>query len=158
MVKRRYRNKSGASLVELAVAICFGLPVIFTMIYAWMEVSFVFTARTNLDAATRRAAQLLINQFEINSVQAPNTTNGNLPAGLAFDIRTGNGQYFVKSDANQFTWTWDLTDRPATITVTTSFPTDGSTGLVTAPFDPLHIRDQMKTICTSATFPVPQPN
>lgn len=158
MRRNRHHRERGITLAELSVAMAFCLPLIIGMLYAWLEASLLFTIRTNLDVATRRAAQLLINNYATNGT-ATNTTNGNLPSGLAFDVQTGNGMYFIKHDANQFTWTWDLTDRPATITVTTSFPTDGSNGL--APFpspDPLHVRNSIKTIITSATFPVPAPN
>ena len=137
----------------------FGLPLIVLMLYATLEVNLLFTIRTNLDAATRHAAQLLINQYAQTGIAAPDTSNGNLPSTIAFEVRNGDGSLFISKTANQFTWTWDLADSPPTVTVTTSFPTGGSAnaanGLMPFPSpDPLNMGSKF-TILTSATFPVP---
>jgi hypothetical protein len=158
MRRRKTLRNKGITIAELAVALVVGLPPIFLIIYACLEANLLFTIRTNLDAATRRAAQLLITNYEMNGTAAADTTNGNLPAGLAFDVLANNGQYYIRSNANQFTWTWDLVDRPMTITVTTSYPTGGAHGLVKFPFpDPLNLGSKF-TIVTSATFPIPPPS
>jgi hypothetical protein len=160
MFRQRRQSKSGITLVELAAAVIMGLPVIMIMLYATLEANLLFTIRTNLDVAVRRAAQLLITQYATSGTAAANTSNGNLPAALGFDVQTADGHYFINSAAKQFTWTWDLTNRPNTITVTVTYPTSGNGKLGLLPFpspDPLHIGNKF-TILTSGTFPVPPTN
>ncbi len=156
---RRYinRRKAGVSLVELSAALVLGFPLVFSMIYAALEANLYFTIRTNLDVATRRAAQLLIDHYVTTGTKDADTTNGNLPSGLAFDVYNGQGKYFINKSANQFTWTWDTSSKPTTVTVTTSYPTSGSStySLMTFPSpDPLNLKSKF-TIYTSATFAVP---
>jgi Tfp pilus assembly protein PilW len=160
MRRARRRNKTGISLVEFSAALVFGLPLIVAMLYAGLEANLLFTIRTNLDVATRRAAQLLITQYEMTGTAAADTSNGNLPSALAFDVLTADGHYFINRSANQFTWTWDLSSSPATLTVTASYPTtrSGAHGLLPFPSpDPLGIGSNF-TILTSATFPIPPPS
>lgn len=157
MRARNYRSRTGITLVELTAAVVFGLPPIVLMVYAGLEANLLLTIRTSLDAATRRAAQALITDYVTTGVIAPDTSNGNLPTALAFDVRTGNGQYFINRAANQFTWTWDLSVRPATVTVTAKYPTNGNSTYGLVPFpspDPMKLANKF-SISTSATFPVP---
>ena len=159
MRQRSHREKSGISLLELVAAFVVGLPPIMIMLYATLEANLLFTIRTNLDVAVRRAAQLLINDYAANQAIQPGQSNANLPAGLAFDVPTADGHYFIRSTAKQFTWTWDLVDRPNTITVTVTYPTTNSNANGLLPFpspDPLHIANKF-TILSSGTFPVPNP-
>jgi hypothetical protein len=101
---------------------------------------------------------LLVTDYVKTGVNAADTSNGNLPSAYAFDVPAGNGQFYISSTANQFTWTWDLVSKPHTVTVTTRFPTNGVNGLVRFPSpDPLHVGNGF-TIITSGTFPVPATN
>lgn len=152
-------NRKGVTLVEFAAALVLGLPLVIVMLYAVLEVNLLFTIRTNLDAATRHAAQLLINEYAKTGIAAPDTSNGNLPSSIAFEVKAADGTYFISKTANQFTWTWDLDETPKTVTVTTSFPTGASansaSGLMQFPApDPLNLANKF-SILTTATFPIP---
>jgi hypothetical protein len=145
----------------MAAACAVGLPLIILVLYAALEVNLLFAIRTNLDLAVRRGAQGLISNYVATGVPAAAQSSGNLPSGVAFDIPTSDGHYFVKSTANQFTWTWDLTVRPATVTVTVSYPTASQGNNALMPFpspNPLNIDTNKFTILTSGTFPVPSPS
>jgi len=147
-------------MVEFVAALVLGLPLVVAMIYATLQINLLFTIRTNLDTATRRAAQLLINRYKLANIAPVDGSNTNLPTDIAFDVKTGNSGalYFINKTANQFTWTWDLAVRPATITVTTTFPTNGANSLVRFPSpDPLKMGNGF-IISTTSTFPVPPPN
>lgn len=153
------RDNRGLTLVEFAAALVFGLPLVIAMLYAVLEANLLFTIRTNLDAATRHAAQLLINKYVQTGIAPPDTSNGNLPSDIAFEVKANDGSFFISKTANQFTWTWDLSERPPTVTVTTSFPTggnaNGSSGLMAFPSpDPLNLSNKF-SILTTATFSFP---
>lgn len=159
MLNRKGHGEKGITLVEFAAAMVLGLPLAVTMLYAVLEANLLFTIRTNLDAATRHAAQLLINKYAQTGIAAPDTSKGNLPADIAFEVKASDGSFFISKTANQFTWTWDLTDSPPTVTVTTSFPTAGSSnsssGLMPFPSpDPLNLANKF-SIFTTATFSFP---
>jgi hypothetical protein len=161
MTRHTRRRNKGLSLVEFAAALAFGFPLVMITIYAVIEANMLFTIRTNCDAAVRRAAQVMINDYQTNGTSATSYTqagsNKNLPSAVAFDIKTADGHYFVNKNANQFTWTWDLASTPKTITVTVKYPTTGSAGNSLLPFpypDPLNLRNQF-SIVTTGTFPVP---
>jgi Tfp pilus assembly protein PilW len=162
MSRRTYRRDKGLSLVEFAAALALGFPMIVTMLYAVIEANMLFTIRTNCDNAVRQAAQLLINDYEKTGTAATDTTNGNLPSSLQFDIKTADGHYFVYHAANQFTWTWDFTDRPNTLTVTVNYPTSGFGNFLLAfPHpDPLNLKKNIPnfSITTTGTFSVPPTN
>jgi hypothetical protein len=159
MAKRKIKRNKGLTIVEFVAAMVLGIPMIVGVIYCAMEANLLFTIRTNLDVATRRAAQELIDEYVQTGTAPADTSNGNLPTALAFDVQTGNGsKYFINRNANQFTWTFDLVNRPNTVTVTTSYPTNGTNGLVRFPSpDPFKLGNGF-TIRTSATFPVPPVN
>lgn len=155
----RRRKQKGVTLVEFAAALVLGLPLVVVMLYAVLEANLLFTIRTNLDAATRQAAQLLINKYAQTGIAAPDTSNGNLPSDIAFEVKAADGSFFISKTANQFTWTWDMTESPPTVTVTTSFPTGGSSnsssGLMAFPApDPLKLANKF-SIITTATFSFP---
>ncbi|HEY9792825.1 MAG TPA: TadE family protein [Candidatus Obscuribacterales bacterium] len=154
------RNQSGISLVELTAAMVFGLPPIMLMLYATLEANLLFTIRTNLDVATRRAAQLLIDDY-LNNGYKSDGSGSNLPPALQFNVPTADGKhYFINNNAtsggaNQFTWTFDLTNKPNTVTVTVTYPTNKNNGLLPFPSpDPLGVGSSF-TILTSGTFAVP---
>lgn len=151
------RSDSGTNIVELGAALVVGLPLVMAMLYGVIEVSSLFAIRTNLDNATRLAAQLLINDYE-NSGTTSNVTDGNLPAAYAFDLPSGvPGYYFVRKSANQFTYTWSLNTKPKTVTVRVSYPTTeyGINGLLPFPHpDPFHLGSNFK-IATDGCFSAP---
>lgn len=160
MSKNNRRSREGISIVELVAAMVFGLPLIMIMIYVVLEANMLFTIRTNCDNAVRRASQLLINEYVKTGVATPEVSNGNLPGTMGFDVMTADGHYFINKSANQFTWTWDLANKPATVTVTVTYPTAGNNANNLLPFphpDPLNIKNKF-TIITSGTFPVPPQN
>lgn len=155
--RRNNREKGGLTLVEFAAACVFGLPLIMTIIYVCLEANFLFSIRTNLDIAVRRAAQALIDDYATNHTAQNDGGTGRLPATLAFDIKTVDNHYFVNRLANQFTWTWDFSAKPYTVTVTASYPAGGDTahGILKFPSpDPLKLGQDFK-ILTQGTFPVP---
>src|SRR5262249_7238783 len=116
------RSHSGTTIVEFGGALVVGLPLIMTMIYGVVECSMLFAIRTNLDNATRLAAQLLINDYEKNGT-ASNASNTNLPGTYAFDVNAGlPGYYFIHKNANQFSYTWSLNTNPKTVTVRVTYP------------------------------------
>jgi hypothetical protein len=160
MTTSKNRSRNGLNLVELAAAMAFGFPLVMLTLYAVLEANTLFTIRTNCDNAVRRAAQLLINDYEKTGVPATAVSNGNLPPALAFDVQTGDGHYFINHVANQFTWTWDFADKPNTITVTVTYPTSGSSANGLLPFpqpDPLNVKNKF-SIVTIGTFAVPPQN
>jgi hypothetical protein len=59
----KIRATRAITMVEFAAACMFGLPLIMIVLYATLEANLLFTIRTNLDIANRRAAQLLLNQY-----------------------------------------------------------------------------------------------
>jgi hypothetical protein len=160
MTRTKHRKNSGINLVELAAAMALGFPLIMIMLYVVLEANMLFTIRTNCDNAVRRGAQLLITDYLKNGSATANVSNGNLPTALAFEVPTSDGHYFVSKTANQFTWTWDLVNKPNTVTVTVTYPTSGSSAGGLLPFphpDPLNLKNKF-TIVTSGTFPVPPVN
>jgi Tfp pilus assembly protein PilW len=160
MTRHKQRRNSGLSLVEFAAALALGFPLVMAMLYVVLEANMLFTIRTNCDNAVRRASQLLINDYITNGTATTAVSNGNLPATMGFDVKTADGHYFINKSANQFTWTWDFTTAPNTVTVTVKYPTSGSSANGLLPFphpDPLNMKNKF-TILTSGTFPVPPPN
>lgn len=158
MKKRALHRSRGVSLVEFAAAIVFGFPLVMAMLYAVLEANYYFTIQTNLDAAARRAAQALINQFAKPGGSTANISNGNLPALAQFDIPAGDGvHYIVNHNANQFTVVWDFTTQPPTVTVAVKYPAggDAANGLLPFPWpDPLKLGPSFN-ISTMVTFAVP---
>ena len=164
-MRRRLRSSGAITLVELAAAVTLGLPLVMTMLYAGLEADYLFTIRTNLDAATRRAAQAVLEQY-YKTGSFTNVTQGNLPAGCGFDIKTASGGYFINQNANQFTVTWSLaapplSPPPSTVTVTAIYPNEGdpTRGIMPFPWpDPLGLSKTFGTqfggITATATFPV----
>jgi Flp pilus assembly protein TadG len=151
------RSQAGTNIVEFGGALVVGLPLIMAMIYGIVECSMLFAIRTNLDNATRMAAQLLINDYE-NNGNASNGSATNLPGTYAFDIGAGlPGYYFVHKSANQFTWTWSLNSSPKTVTVRVAYPSTqyGVKGLLPFPHpDPFHLGSNFQ-IATTGTFSAP---
>lgn len=149
----KVRDNQGLTMAEWAGSMSIAFPLVFLVMYAVVEVSCYFAIRANLEAATRRAAQSLVTQFESNGTYA-NVSNGNLPDNIAFDIPAGFGYYYVRRDANQFTYTWNVPAIPRTVTVTVSLPPGGHDGLLPFPLvDPLKLGSGF-TAKTSGTFAV----
>ncbi|HEY9788993.1 MAG TPA: TadE family protein [Candidatus Obscuribacterales bacterium] len=151
------RSQLGTNIVEFGGALMIGLPLIMAMLYGIVECSMLFAIRTNLDNATRLAAQLLINDYE-SSGSVSNGTATNLPGTYAFDIAAGiPGYYFVHKSAKQFTWTWSVNSSPKTVTVRVAYPTTqfGVNGLLPFPHpDPFHLGSNFQ-IATTGTFSAP---
>ena len=163
------RHQKGISLVEFSAACVVGVPAIMVVLYVILEINYLFTIRTNLDVACRRAAQLLVTAYYNNNNVIPyaDAANTTLPNTLAFDIKTADGHYIVNRNANQFTWTWSIANppdspRPSTVTVTVNYPNGGDAPNSIMPFpfpDPLNLGSVIgfNGIHATATFPIAYP-
>jgi hypothetical protein len=161
MRPRHYRStRSGITLVEFSAAVVFGLPLVMTMLYAVIEANLFFTIRTNLDVAVRRAAQKMITEYNKNGTEPTpvSADHGELPINCQFNIASGDGHFFVKTGAQQFTYFWDMTSGMKTVHVYVYYPAPAAAAgqnIVPFPFpDPFKIGNNLN-IWSCGTFRAP---
>jgi Flp pilus assembly protein TadG len=111
--RRRSRHR-GQSLVEFSIV----LPVLLTIVGIVIDASRVYQAWTNLESATRDAAQYLATS-DTDPTSADYTTQGmNSDSKAAYLLRTATGFNFIRS-TNQGTLT-DCSQPQVTTTYTTN--------------------------------------
>lgn len=140
------RKQKGVSLVEFAAALVLGLPLVMSILYATLEASYLFTIRSNLELAGRKAARTLAIEYgkdatvKDNSGKEATVFNQCLIPGFT-------------ASAAQFDAIWDTATTPATVTVVVNYPTaNTNTTLPTFPNpDPFHLGGNFE-IKSAATF------
>lgn len=129
------------------------------MLYAGVEASILFSIRSNLDVACRRAGAILVKDYVDNGNTTVNDSSTPAPLKVnPFNIMATDGHYFVHSAANQFQVKWNPPDAQnrKSVTVFVSYPNnDSGHNIVRFPYpDPLNLGGQFK-IWTAGTFAAP---
>lgn len=147
---RKGRRSRGAALTELGAALAVGLPLVIAILFIGLECSQYFVIKSNLDVACRQAArQLAIAYGKDPSIAQNNSQDSNTTIANIYD---GNKIPNFINDRHQFADPQFVGGTPGTVTVTVSYPIDGSYSLAIFPNpDPLNLASSVRPI-SIATF------
>jgi hypothetical protein len=121
--RRPTRNQKGAHLAELGAALMFGLPLLVLIVYVALETTHFYTIKSAMDVGARNAARALVVDYNKTNTKGTSVTWLTMPHYIA--------------SSKQFSIDWDTANPPTFVTVTCSYPNDGSYGLPQFPGGPL---------------------
>lgn len=150
-MKRKARNQNGATVAEFAAAMVIGGPLLILLVFVGLECCKFYTIKSAMEVAARKAARTLVIAYNTSSNQTENKS-----VRVPQDVPSNE---FI-ANSNQFQVTWDTTSPPSYVTVTCSYPTDGSNGLAPFPTGPLRFLTSrstfsLKSVAVQGTFTLP---
>ncbi len=142
--KNRKRDQRGFGMAETAASLSIMLPLVVTLIFVILEVSYAFMLESTLSEASRQAARDLAIAYGVNPLVA---TSRSLQNSMVFDsIRINN----VLKNSQQFdTPVFQTTTDPATVSVQVRYLSN-QYGLPAFPNpDPLHLGSKYQVVASS---------
>jgi hypothetical protein len=129
-------RRRGASLVEFAAAMSFGLPIIITILYVIAEASYTYQVKSYCDAASRKCARDLASLY-LQDATTPGQGSGTSASGNVLMAQNNALIPHFVDDLSQFTVVWSPAtpsnpppttppDPPQTVTVIVTYPNGGS--------------------------------
>lgn len=142
VMRVKKRSQGGAAITELGAALAFGLPLLIAVIFIGLNCSQYFVIKSNLDVACRQAARQLAIAYGSDSTLATNNSQDSNTT-IANIYNSDKIPNFI-NDRHQFSDPQFVSGNPGTVTVTVTYPTDGSYSLNPFPNpDPFNIRSQV---------------
>ena len=140
----RFRQRQGSSLVELAAALVVIIPLVFTLLFAAVEMTTAYMIHTVLSQSAHMAARNLAIAYPVDRTIAQNRSAQD---SLVFDNVRHSG--IINSSAQFDDAVFDTTADPPTVSVTVHYAS-GDYGLPVFPIDLLGLEQLFHLSVTSS--------
>lgn len=125
--QKRQQNSRGATQVEFACVLIFGIPLLALLIFTCLECARFYTIKSAMEVGARSAARaLVVNYNRTGNKNGSNQLTVTMP-------------HYISNPSQQFVVNWDTANNPPkSVTVTCQYyPNGGNTSLPEFPAGPL---------------------